>query len=179
MPLPHQRSLRLGLVCAVLVMLAVPTGISAATTQQAPTKELLEAFPLNPTGERIVSAASPSARPGIFRPPVGRTSVTIVPEARAAAGGASAVVLAAAVGGSLFALIGIAIVVWAVLRSRSGPEDPSAYVSAVFVGDKRLPVIEGSAPSRRRVVSTRDLVPALVGCAGALVVALLVVHYVG
>jgi hypothetical protein len=60
-----------------------------------------------------------------------------------------------------------------------GQEEPSAYVSAVFTGTSRLPVIEGVARRKRRVVWTTETALVLAGCALAVVVAFLTVHYVG
>jgi hypothetical protein len=102
-------------------------------------KALLEAFPLNPTGERI-DARRPEG-PAVFRPPV-----------RGAAGGTGLVFVAAIGGAGLLAVslvLVLAFFLHALLRPPGSTTEPAAYVSAVFVGARRLPVIEGAVRRRR------------------------------
>jgi hypothetical protein len=168
---------------AAVLFFGLASASSAAREPGVATKVLLEAFPLNPTGERIVSAGDR----GVFRPPVQQVAAVGSPDARsatrAAASGANVFVLAVIGGGSIAALLA-ALAVVLVLRPASsrphGPsEEPSAYVSAVFIGANRLPVIEGSARVRRGVPWAARAVWLLVGCASVGVVALLVVQYAG
>ncbi len=171
------RSFLLGLAWAALLVFLSPALASAASREQSPgPKALLEEFPLNPTGERIVSPTY--ARPGVFRPPV--------QPAAAHSPGTDLFFLAAIGGGSvvaLLALVGLASVLLRSVSSRGvttgAQEKPSAYISAVFMGTRRLPVIEGRARRKRRVAWTTEIVRVLVACAVVLVVGFLIVQYVG
>lgn len=171
------RSLLLGLACVVSVMSLGPAAVSAARQPTAP-EPLLEEFPLNPTGERIVSP--PSARPGVgvLRPPVAS-------DARSTASGTSPLFLAAVGGAGIVVLLGALILAPVLLRSATkestapGHEKPSAHISAVFIGTRRLPIIEGLARQKARLRWTTATARVLVACAIAAVVALLIAQYVG
>jgi len=91
------------------------------------------------------------------------------------------------IGGGV-ALLAVAVLAAMLLRlafahrrglADAGHQQPSAYISAVFVGTRFLPVIEGSVRRRRKTVRTADLLPVLVGSAIAVAIAFLIVHYVG
>ena len=167
-----------GLACLALVAFLSPALASAAREPSPAPNALLEAFPLNPTGERIVSPTY--ARPGTFRPPVQPAALARSPD--------TDLVFLAAIGGvgvvALLALVGLASVLlrWSSSNrsvTTGGQERPSAYISAVFMGTRRLPVIEGGSCRKPGVVRTKESVRVLVGCAVAVVVALLVFQYVG
>ena len=172
------RSSLLGLACVALVVVFLSPALASAARGPGPgPKPLLEAFPLNPTGERIVSPTY--ARPGVFRPPVQQAAGARSP-------GTDLFFLAAIGGGSIVALLALVGLASVLLRSASsrgvttaGQEKPSAYISAVFMGTRRLPVIEGRARRKRRIVRTRETVRVLVGCAVAVVAAVLIVQYFG
>ncbi len=170
-------SLRPGLACLVLVVFLSPALASAAREPGPGPNALLEAFPLNPTGERIVSPTY--ARPGTFRPPV-------QPAAVARSRGTDLVLLAAIGGGSvvaLLALVGLATVLLrSPVRPKRGHRRPGETVglhqcglhgNEALAGDRgSLSPKAGSRPDE----GSRTL---LVGCAVAVVVALLVFQYVG
>jgi hypothetical protein len=179
MPTLH-RSVPVALACVTFAVLVLPLA-GAAQGRESPVERLLEEYPLNPTGERIVSARNaPSSGPSLFRPPVAaRPAAGAAVVAGEPASGSSPFLLAVLGAGSLVALLGAAALVWAYARSRATPKDSEAYVSGVFVEGRHLPVIDAPAPRRRWAVSSRDLAPALAGGALALLAAYLVLHFVG
>jgi hypothetical protein len=172
------------LACLVLATLSVPAVVGATREPSPGPEKLWKAFPLNPTGKRI---GSPIGRPGIFRPPV-RPAVPPSGGTQPSPGRAppttswaDASFLAAVVGGSVVALFAIVLLAAVLFRSAAdhrrrpstaGSEEPSAYVSAVFVGDRRLPIIEGRVSRKGDRVWATAISILLGGGAIALVVAL-------
>jgi hypothetical protein len=165
-PLPQ-----LALTAVAVLGFAMPGLASGAREPEYVPRALLRAFPLDPTGERIVTPAS--IRPGVLRPPVHEAAPQVAEASRAV----DPLLFAIAGGGGALALGVLAAFVWLLLRSgnprSSAREEPTAYVSAVFVGTSRLPVIEGSVRFRRRRVRAGRLALA---CATIVAVVLLVVH---
>lgn len=172
--------LLLGLALVAFIVVSSPVAVSAARDPTSGPKTLWQAFPLNPTGERIVSPIS--APPGVLRPPVQEAAVAPATAREADTSFRSMI------GGGVVALLAVVVLAAVLLRLASahrrrlatpGHEEPSAYISAVFVGTRFLPVIEGSVRRRRRALRTADIVPVLVGSAIAVAIALLIVHYIG
>jgi hypothetical protein len=179
------RSSLLGLACVALAMTFGPAVVSAAREPASSPDTLLEAFPLNPTGERIVARGATD--PGVLRPPEQRVAVARSSEGGPAGdggrSGADTFVLAA-IGGAgvvvLLAAVGLVSALQRLASGRASPtsdqEPPSAYISAVFIGTRRVPIVERVTRPDRDVAWTAAVVSALAaGCATAVAVALLVV----
>jgi hypothetical protein len=188
--LHRPRVLRLFLLVLTCAALATcgPPGVFAAREPGPAPEALWDAFPLNPTARRI---GSPTGRAGTLRPPV-QPVVVAQPDPQPASGasstasGAEPFFLVAIVGGSLVGLLAVAALAAVALRYAAGhrrgatpaQEEPSAYISAVFVGSRRLPIIEGTTSHTRNAGRMRAG-RALAGCVIAVVVAVLVFQYLG
>jgi hypothetical protein len=154
------RSFLLGLACVAVGVFCSP--ISAAGEPRLAPKTLWEAFPLNPTSERI--DASPTLRPSVLRPPAhpaavaggSRQTAQAVAETTSSGSGSNIGLLALVLAVTLPALVFLASTrakhAAAPPREVDTPSEaePSAYISAVFVGSRRLEVIEGVARQKRR-----------------------------
>jgi hypothetical protein len=153
------RSFLLGLACVAVAVFCSP--ISAAREPRSAPKTLWEAFPLNPTSERIET--SPTVRPSVLRPPAqpadvagSRQTTQAVPETTSTGSGSNigllALVIAVVTLPALVFLASTRAKHAAPPREVDTPSEaePSAYISAVFVGSRRLPVIEGVTRQRRR-----------------------------
>ncbi len=181
------RSFLLGLACAVLGLVCSPAALSAAREPKPAAEALWEAFPLNPTGERIRGRA--------FRPPVQPEAVVrafkaelAVTQADAPTSGADVILLALLVGVGILSLLAVVVVASGHLRrasvhprapSATQKREPSAYISAVFIGTRRVPIIESVARRKQRVVWTTGAAPMIVGLALAALVVVLILLLVG
>jgi hypothetical protein len=167
------RALLLAVTGAALVFYSGAAAVSAAREPaRAPTK-LWRAFPLNPTREHLASppiAIRSALRPPLRQEAVGQSRVAVpaTGETRSDASRRNVVLFAVVLLFAVLLLVGaVTLVAGLILASArirtasTGPgwkapdeEEPSTYISAVFVGDKRLPIVEGVA-RRRQGTTTR------------------------
>lgn len=153
----RHRVVILGVAGALL--LAVGDAFAVSAEQPRPTAQpLWDAFPLDQAGQ-LANRSKPVERP-TQRSTARRDAAPHAPSADARS--RARIVALVGIAGVLALLTGGLLASARSMSSTSGPRrrsptsrrKPSAYISAVFVGERRLPVIE-ARPGKKRMVRRR------------------------